>query len=123
MSSNINSKLGTISIILCLAIIWVLASLYQELSCLKSSGWFSRSGAILVIASIWSGLITRPQVKSAEAPDLAGYYRSKVDGTEPPGQHWTAVLGISNKLISVEVLLAITGTIIWAYGDLWLPKC
>ena len=123
MSSKLNSNLGIISVILCLAIIWVLASFFQELSCHKSNGWFARSGAILVIASIWSALITRPHVKNAEGLDLAAYYRSKVDDTEPPIQHWTAVFGMSSKLIAVELLLAIMGTVIWAYGDLWLPTC
>ena len=98
-------------------------SFLQELSCHKCNGWFSRSGAILVIASIWSALITRPHVTNAEGLDFAALWRSKVDDTEPPKQHWSAEFGLSNKLIAVELLLAIVGTVIWAYGDLWLPRC
>lgn len=120
---SLKSSLLGVVLILCLAVFWVLVSLVQEYTCLQSKGWFARSGAILVLASLWSGLITRRKVENAEAPDLLGNYESARYDTVPPKLHWASMFGVSSKLLGVELFLAFSGTVIWAYGDLWLPRC
>lgn len=102
-------------ILLITSLIWSYYSWYQEVEGLKDSGWFARSGAILVIFSIWSSLITRPFVYDHTFPNLVAIF----DG-EDVKDHWIKEFKILGILQLVEIGLAIIGTVIWAYGDLWI---
>jgi len=122
-SLKLNINLFIVVALLSSAVFWVILSFYQELNCIKTNGWFARSGAVLVLASLWSGFITSPHVRNTELPDFASRYRAARADTEPPDSHWTAKVGLSKILLAIELVLALSGTLIWAYGDLWLSSC
>ena len=118
-----NSHLGLILFILIGATFWVGHSAWQEINCNVSNGWFSRSGAILVAAAIFSSLITRPFVYDHTFPNLVNILDHGVGRAELEEEHWAKKVGLFKILAILELVLAIAGTIIWAYGDLWFSKC
>ena len=110
-------------VILLLSIAWLALSYYLESTCSKGNGWFAKSGAILVLGSLWSALLTRPTIEDAEVPDYLNSYNNIVRDEPLKKEHWTVKYSMSNKLVYAELLLGTVGTLVWAYGDTWLPRC
>ena len=98
-------------------------SFYLEITCVKDNSWFGRSGAILVLGSLWSALLTRPTIEDAEVPDFLNSYNHIVREEPLKDKHWTVKYSMSKKLVYAELLLGSAGTVVWAYGDTWLPRC
>jgi len=118
-----NIHLGVIFFILIGAISWSIYSAWQEINCYVCNGWFSRSGAILAGAAIFSGLITRPFVYDHTFTNLVNVIDHQMGRAELEDDHWAKKLKLFEILIVLELVFAISGTIIWAYGDLWFSKC
>lgn len=114
----LNVHLSLAMVILFLSLGWFVFSFYSESESVDNIGWFARSGAILVLASFWSALLTRPITEDAEVPDFLNTYEHALGRATLAKEHWTVKYGLSKKLVYVELLLGSIGTITWAYGDL-----
>lgn len=72
----------------------------------------------MVIVAIVIGLKLRPALEDDSAPDLVGIFESTLNDRPIPSDHW------ANRYLAdigrIEIALAIAGTAIWSYGDLWL---
>lgn len=112
------------AILLAVAVTWVLNSLCAEISCIRANGWFARSGAVLILATIWSGLLTRPLAVDESCPDFVNILEHGLDDNVPLKEaHWTVRYRVPQILLVIELILGFAGTLIWAYGDLWLQRC
>ena len=100
------------------ALAWAIVSASIDVSCSSTESWFPRSGAIMVIVAIVIGLKLRPALEDDSAPDLVGIFESTLNDRPIPSDHW------ANRYLAdigrIEIALAIAGTAIWSYGDLWL---
>ena len=110
------------ALVLLASFIWSAISLALELSGQKSTGWFSKSGAILVVAALWLGQITRSIVEAHTVPDFVKKFELGLsDASEiKPEEHWALKYKVANKLLVIELIFTFLGTIIWAYSDTWL---
>ena len=115
--------LAVIIIVLLSSFLWAGYSLWAEINCFKENGWFARSGAIIVGAAIFSSLITRPFVYDFTFPNLLNSYKHITGKAELEEKHWAAKINLFSILGHIELIAAISGTIIWAYGDFWLKPC
>ncbi len=99
---------------------WCLYSMYQVNSFDVEPDWFARSGAVLVLCSIFAGMVTKPQIESASITNFLNTYNHVLEREELEEVHWCVKYGIVKKLVILEFLLGIVGTLVWAYGDTWL---
>jgi Zn-dependent membrane protease YugP len=120
---KLNTHLGVILFVLAGAIAWSSLSAWQELNCHMPTGWFSRSGAILAGAAIFFNLVTKPFVYDNASPDLVNIYEHKLGRADLKEDHWAKKAKAFEILIVLELIFAVTGTVIWAYGDLWFSTC
>ena len=120
---NFYIHLGIILIVLIGAISWVICSASQELNGHANSGWFSRSGAILAWAAIFSSLVTRPFIYDFTFPNIVNTFDHAMGCAELEEKHWAEKIGLFKILAILELILAIAGTIIWSYADCWLSGC
>lgn len=108
-------KLVLVGLLLIGATIWFILSFMNECKYLQCEGWFARSGAILVLAAIWSSLLTRSMTH-----DL---YEYRLTIAPSAKSHWADTYKIPLILLCFEFLLGSIGTLVWAYGDLWMSLC
>ena len=115
-----NVNLTAILIMLIGGILWVIYSYYSVCTLGAHPTWFARSGAVLVCVTIYSTLLTKPLVESLASSDLLNIYQH-AKGEEPlKKEHWAKKVYLPQILSVIELFFGVMGTLIWAYGDLWL---
>ena len=100
-------------IVLVLSIILVFISIYLDVNDptvgYKSDHWFQRSGAVLVIASLWVEWNT-------SRAELGGDM-SRVFGDLSPSKRYVRLITAFSRL---GLVCAVVGTAVWAYGDRYI---
>jgi len=95
---------------LIVSVIWMFISIYLDISDsatgANSGLWFQRSGAVLVVSSLWVEWLT-------SRAELGGRM-SMAFGFISPSQRYVRVI---NFFSNVGLFCAVAGTCIWAYGD------
>jgi len=112
--------LSSLIIALFCATVWVILSFLAVKSGHQCADWFSRSGAILVVVAVLSSVATRPYVYDHTFPNLVNTYNHALGREELEREHWASRFNIFKILSYLELFLAISGTLIWSYGDIWL---
>ena len=103
------------------AVLWVLKSFFEVKYGIACADWFSRSGAVLVIASVLSTLYIAPHINSLVPSHLNNVLDAALyDDVELVPKHWVTRYKVLPILAWVELFLALSGTLIWAYGDIWV---
>jgi len=69
-----------------------------------------------------SSIATRPFVYDHTFPNLLNHYESAIGRSDLEPEHWVLRFGVFKFLCWLELALAIFGTLIWAYGDVWVLK-
>ena len=91
-----------------LALLWVVGSFIASLACPKGN-WFSRSGAVMVLLAVIVEfhLGKLQQAENSTASVVAGF------GVPFPGD----LPIVKQRLATAAHIFAISGTLIWGYGD------
>jgi len=118
--SKFNFHLFLIFLIILLGISWFLKCFVDVRYLGEDPAWFARSGAILVCAAFFSALITRPITEEKASPDLVNIYQSALGKEKPKKPHWSNKFRIVQLLVVLELFIGLIGTVVWAYGDLWV---
>ncbi len=99
---------------------WAAWSLYLARTTAVGAVWFSRSGAILVLAAFISSLIHKPLAADYAAPDLVENFEAAIGEREGVSERSWLAKHLPKLLASIELAMGTVGTLIWAYGDTWL---
>ncbi len=100
-----------------------MGSFLQVILCMQVPAWFARSGAIIVLFSVWSTYITTPSISKETEVDFVESYVSARDNVPPKKSSWVKIYEVPKVIYIFELLAIVGGTIIWAYGDTWLVNC
>ena len=123
---NSEVKLYVHLFVLCTALVaaiaWVLFALSSVLANSACPEWFQRSGAILVVVAILSSIATRPFVYDHTFSDLKNVWENAMGRADLKPEHWAKKYNVFSVLVWLELVLAICGTLIWSYGDIWVEK-
>ena len=95
---------------------------------MKEPVWFARSGAIVVLFSVWSTYITMPSIKrenknTRKKMSYVEIFRKLTDENPSNESDLIKRYEVPNIIYIFELLAIVFGTIIWAYGDTWLVSC
>ena len=112
-------SVGLAAALFAAAIIWMVISGVLDLNCVGGGGWFNRSGAILVIAALIYEKVAKPYLRDKLIPTLKlSYGPTKIEPEKE--RKWRLGHKILGWFVKVELFCVLLGTVIWAYGDLWI---
>lgn len=124
-----------------LAILLMVIGIYLSIIQFASLEWLSRSGCLIVVLGVWSGLggiiqervlmgrlnfqhriaLARVKKKLRKLKASTEYIESEIQAIEDDFEHKTETIlhTVRLQLGILEVSLLITGTLLWGFGDLF----